>query len=42
MSSGRGVKSAAEGADTPVWLALRAPGEFVTGRFFSERAEEGF
>lgn len=39
MTSGGGVKSADEGADTPVFLALQAP---TSGAFFSERREEPF
>lgn len=38
MSSQRGTKSAAEGADTAVWLALRSPKDFVTGGFWGERS----
>ncbi|GIL48656.1 hypothetical protein Vafri_5128 [Volvox africanus] len=37
MSSQSGTKSAAEGADTAVWLALRSPGELITGGFWGER-----
>ncbi|KAG2431853.1 hypothetical protein HXX76_009346 [Chlamydomonas incerta] len=37
MSSQSGNKSAAEGADTAVWLALRSPQDFVTGGFWGER-----
>lgn len=37
MSSNRGPKSAAQGADTPAWLALRAPGDYVSGKFYQER-----
>ncbi len=32
MSSGRGPLSLGEGADTPLWLARRHPGDFVTGQ----------
>lgn len=39
MSSFRGVKTPAEGADTPVWLALEAAEEEVGGKFFGERQE---
>jgi hypothetical protein len=39
MSSWGGPKTALEGADTPLWLALRTPSQFVTGRFFGERME---
>lgn len=39
MSSGGGNKTAAEGADTPVWLALRSPKEFTTGGFWGERSQ---
>lgn len=42
LSSFRGFKSAAEGADTPVWLALMPKDEFVTGGFFTERRRIGF
>ncbi|PNH06827.1 Carbonyl reductase [NADPH] 1 [Tetrabaena socialis] len=37
MSSGGGTKSAADGADTAVWLALRNPDDFATGGFWGER-----
>jgi carbonyl reductase 1 len=40
MSSFRGRKTPAEGADTPAWLALEAGGREVAGRFFSGREEE--
>lgn len=36
MSSFRGSKTPAEGADTPAWLALRPPGA-VSGQFFVDR-----
>lgn len=39
MSSYRGSKTPAEGADTPVWLATEAAGGEVGGRFFGERTE---
>ncbi len=42
MSSWKGPKTAAAGADTLVWLALRPPGQFVTGRFYQERQDIGF
>eukprot|EP01025_Chloroclados_australasicus_P021997 TRINITY_DN22894_c0_g3_i1.p4 TRINITY_DN22894_c0_g3~~TRINITY_DN22894_c0_g3_i1.p4 ORF type:complete len:116 (-),score=6.83 TRINITY_DN22894_c0_g3_i1:102-449(-) len=35
MSSNSGPKTAADGADTPVWLALQHPSP--TGQFFQER-----
>ncbi|GLC46070.1 hypothetical protein PLESTB_001035900 [Pleodorina starrii] len=38
MSSQSGTKSAAEGADTAVWLALRSPDDFTTGGFWGERS----
>ena len=41
MSSHRGHKTPAEGADTPVWLALLAK-KGTTAKFFSERSEEAF
>ncbi len=37
MSSHQGPKSAADGADTPCWLALKPPSQFLTGRFWGER-----
>ncbi len=37
MSSGSGSKSAAEGADTPAWLALLPFDELPTGQFWGER-----
>lgn len=42
MSSWRGLKNAAQGADTSVWLALLPPSQFVTGKFFKDRREESF
>jgi carbonyl reductase 1 len=39
MSSNSGPKSALQGADTPVWLALRSPKEFVTGSMFTDRQQ---
>lgn len=39
MSSFRGPRPAAEGADTPAWLALEVP-EFVTGQFWRDRKAE--
>jgi hypothetical protein len=41
MSSGSGPRTAEQGADTLVWLALAPPGH-PTGRFWSDRKEEGF
>lgn len=41
MTSHRGVKTLAEGADTPVWLALDPP-KGVTGKLFGERKELSF
>jgi carbonyl reductase 1 len=37
MTSGKGPKSAADGADTAVWLATSAAAAGVTGDFFGER-----
>ena len=37
MTSHRGVKAVADGADTPVWVALLPPSEAVTESFFQER-----
>lgn len=37
-----GPKTALDGADTPVWLALRPPSEFVWGKLFGERTEQAF
>jgi hypothetical protein len=52
MSSWRGPKSAAAGADTPAWLALLPPpaaapgggggGALETGGFWRDRARAGF
>jgi carbonyl reductase 1 len=46
MSSNRGTKTPAEGADTPVWLALQPPAErpeeLVTGGLWGERREYQF
>lgn len=40
MAGDKAPKSAAEGADTPVWLAEAPPGpDAPTGRFFRERKE---
>jgi hypothetical protein len=41
MSSWRGTKTAAAGADTPVWAALLPP-DTPSGQFFSERTPEPF
>ncbi|CAL8463742.1 g3276 [Coccomyxa elongata] len=41
MSSFRGHKTAEQGADTPVWLALHAPAD-GSGKFYSDRKEEPF
>uniref|UniRef100_A0A7S0QZN5 Uncharacterized protein n=1 Tax=Pyramimonas obovata TaxID=1411642 RepID=A0A7S0QZN5_9CHLO len=41
MSSWSGRKTAAQGADTPVWLALAAP-DSVSGAFWSERQRQAF
>ena len=41
MSSWKGYKTVEQGAETPVWLALRCPLE-RTGRFFSNCKEEPF
>ena len=38
----RPPKTAEEGADTPLWLALGGAGAGVTGKFFSDRAERGW
>ncbi|GIL69521.1 hypothetical protein Vretimale_13620 [Volvox reticuliferus] len=38
MSSQSGTRSAADGADTAVWLALRSPRELITGEFWGERS----
>jgi hypothetical protein len=48
MSSGSGPNSALDGADTPLWLALRPPSDvdpsttFITGKFYAERGEKAF
>ncbi|KXZ50606.1 hypothetical protein GPECTOR_15g289 [Gonium pectorale] len=42
MSSQSGNKSAAEGADTAVWLALRSPKDLATGQFWGERSTIGW
>jgi carbonyl reductase 1 len=42
MSSHMGPNTAAQGADTPVWLALAPGGSLPTGRFWAGRREEGF
>jgi carbonyl reductase 1 len=42
MSSWRGTQSAADGADTPVWLALLPPAQFSTGGFYRDRQQRGF
>ena len=39
MSSYRGSKTPAQGADTPVWLALEAEGVAIGGKLWAERAE---
>ena len=39
MTSGKGPKPVADGADTPVWAALLPPSKKVTGHFFQEREE---
>eukprot|EP00798_Chlamydomonas_sp_ICE-L_P001592 gene1592-32980_t len=39
MSSMKGPKTALEGADTAVWLALRPADEFVTGKMWAERED---
>ena len=41
MSSGSGPRTATQGADVLVWLALAPPGH-STGRFWSDRREEDF
>lgn len=40
MSSFKAPRSAAEGADTPVWLAFLPDSKFVTGQFFKDRKAE--
>ena len=42
MSSGSGPNSALDGADTPLWLALRPTSGFVSGKLFGERTELSF
>jgi len=47
MSSWRGPKSAADGADTPVWLGTLPPpgvegGALVTGGFWRDRERQPF
>jgi len=42
MSSQSGPKTAAQGADTPVWLATLPPSKTTTGSFFQERKERPF
>ena len=42
MSSWSGPNSAAQGADTPVWLALAPAGSIPTGRFWAARREEPY
>lgn len=42
MSSFRGAKTPAEGADTPVWLALEAEGGMIGGKMWAERKEVEF
>ena len=37
MTGGGGDKTAREGADTPVWLALQPLGSIPQGGFFAER-----
>lgn len=37
MTSGRGNNTAAQGADTPVWLALQPIGSIPNGELFGER-----
>lgn len=41
MSSHRGVKTTAEGADTPTYLALLSPAE-QTGEWWQDRRSQGF
>ncbi|CAE8601527.1 unnamed protein product [Polarella glacialis] len=41
MSSHSGSRTAAQGADTPAWLAFQPPSE-ITGRLFFDRAEVGW
>lgn len=42
MTSHRGTRSAAEGADTPVWLALEAHPATIQGGFFQDRKVVSF
>ena len=42
MSSHSGPRSAAQGADVAVWLALAPQEDIRSGRFWSDRREEGF
>lgn len=42
MSSNSGNKTAAEGADTPTWLALAEEGILKSGKFWAERQEIPF
>jgi carbonyl reductase 1 len=42
MSSHMGPRSAAQGADVAVWLALAPTEDVPSGRFWSDRREEGF
>jgi hypothetical protein len=42
MSSWRGHLTAEQGADTPVWLALLPPKNFLTGAFVYDRAVHSF
>ena len=41
MSSHRGSRTAAQGADTPAWLACQPPSA-ISGRLFRDRAEVGW
>lgn len=42
MSSWGGSDTAAQGADTPVWLALRPPSEPLSAQFFRDRTAKPF
>ncbi len=42
MSSHSGPNTALDGADTPVWLALRPPSEFVMGKLLMLRTEHDY
>ena len=42
MTSGRGMKTADGGADTPTYLALLPTDKCVTGGFFSDRKQQEF